>query len=226
MIVTAKLFNTYTKPQTRLLLTNLAKLYGQKDINFGDVMAYFFVRFTPLSFAKLIGDNEKIFSTEFGMNRSRVRIISKNFLPGFGQVCSIIKNHSNNERLELYAILALYFDQTKILTLKTEDIDNCVFDTQMPSWFIKKLHTFANTRIGYQHLFYDDNFREYEITSAFSVLSNTLKQKTGVSIREYQFLRMKLMRTYGIMFINDKHKHEKRRTKSTIVKKLAKKKKR
>ena len=226
MIITAKLFNTYTKPQSRNLLTNLVKLYGQKDINFGDIMAYFFIRFTPFSIHRFLGTNEKIFSTEFGMNRSRVRIISKNFLPSFGQMYSIIKNHSNNERLELYAVLTLYFEQTKILALKPEDVDDCIFNIQLPSWLVQKLHTFANTRIGYKYLFHDDNIRDYEIANMFSVLNNTIKQKSGINTIEYQSLRMKMMSTYGVMFINDKHVYEKQRTKSTIVKKLAKKQKR
>lgn len=225
MRITSKSFNEYSEKESRFLLSNLAKIYGDKDIKMGDVMAYFFLRYMPSSIVKFVEANKRIFSKEFGITRDRIRIISGNYLPTFGQMCDVIKTHSNNERLELFAYLCLFFPQRQIIGFRPGDVGYTIYDIQIPSWLAQRLEIFAQTRYGYEYLFHDIHFDETKMLSSFSTLNYILKQKTGLYALEYVSLRMRMLGTFGVMFCNDKMRARNSRAKSLITKKLAKKKK-
>lgn len=219
MIITTSLLNQYR--QSRPLLISLAKMFGRNNISFDDVMAYFFSRRTPLSINKYIVENTKFFNTEFGVNRSNIRIISKNFLPDYNSVCSVISLHAVSERIELATLLTLYIPAKDVIEIKTEEFRPVVYGLKIPNWLWRKFEIYLETRYGYEYLFHDNNYLKYIVLDEMSALSNLVKYHTGVSILEYRALRMRLIKAEGVMFFEDKHISDK--IKSGNVKKLAKK---
>lgn len=190
MIITTKLYNEEKDSRTKLLLTNLAAIYGDADINMPHLMAYYMMHRPLWSFNKYM----RILSTickKMHIPMSGILYIQENPTISLSKVVNSVKNFSGSHKDFAFACGTIYFSDYKLLTANKNDYyDGALFGYKMPQWFIKIMDQHLTCHNG-EYLFANDKSDYNRLHSFYGKINMMLRERFLFDMHQYRTTKIR-----------------------------------